>query len=351
MKVLLLGEYSGFYKNLAIGLKEFGVEVTWYCNGDSFKKISGNTGKLLSESRNFIIRNIQNFSFRKLLQDYDIVSMIDLRIWGVVLSVPMVNYIIKNNAKVYANMAGDCSFYYDSWLKSSVPYSPFLDNPQLASVFDGRSLASKLLRKTELYNASRVDGLIPVMNEYRIGVKNYSNLKSTIPLPVDTKTIKYKPNKIRDKIVIFHGLNRENSKGTSYIREAMNIIKARYPDDVEIIIDGNMPLDKYLKVIEKANIIIDQCKAMGWGMNACYSMAQGKIVLAGASKETLDDFGLKKCPIRHIKPDVKSIVEELENLVRNRNMIEQYGEESRKFVEEFHDSRKVAKQYLECWKN
>ena len=35
MKVLLLGEYSGFYYNLKRGLQELGVEMELFANGDA----------------------------------------------------------------------------------------------------------------------------------------------------------------------------------------------------------------------------------------------------------------------------------------------------------------------------
>ena len=41
------------------------------------------------------------------------------------------------------------------------------------------------------------------------------------------------------RIVIFHGIIREDFKGTKYFLEALERIKQEYPDKVEIIVDGN----------------------------------------------------------------------------------------------------------------
>lgn len=349
MKVLLLGEYSGFYKNLIVGLKDYDVDVHWFCNGDGFKKITGSDGKLFQVSGHMLPQYYRNFKTRKKYVDYDVVMMIDLRAWGLVLSQPMIEYITKYNKKIFSSMAGDSTFYYDAWKKGKLKYSPFEDNPELSALFDGKTLKSKLLRRMETNNAKKMDGLIPVMNEYRIGISDFNNLEDIIPLPVDTNTIHYSPNVIKEKIVIFHGLNREKSKGTEYIKEALEVIKRRYTDEVEVIIDGKMPLDKYLQVINRANIIVDQCKCSSWGMNACYSMAQGKVVMAGESNETLSGFGIDRSPIFKIIPNVEQIVQQLEFLIHNKNMIEQYGYESRKFVEKLHDCHLVAEQYMKCW--
>ena len=37
MKILLMGEFSGFYLNLKQGLQELGAEVTLAANGDGWK--------------------------------------------------------------------------------------------------------------------------------------------------------------------------------------------------------------------------------------------------------------------------------------------------------------------------
>ena len=41
MRVLLVGEFSGFYLNLKQGLQELGVDVTLAANGDGWKQIPG----------------------------------------------------------------------------------------------------------------------------------------------------------------------------------------------------------------------------------------------------------------------------------------------------------------------
>ena len=77
-------------------------------------------------------------------------------------------------------------------------------------------------------------------------------------------------------------------------------------------------------------------------MNACHGMAQGKVVLSGASRNTLKEFGLSSSPVFHIKPDVNQIVSQLEYLIENKDNIEEFGYKSRKFVETFHNHRRIA---------
>lgn len=60
MKVLLLGEYSGFYYNLKRGLQELGVEVDLFANGDGWKQIPGADKPLYRDGDTFPLKRIYN---------------------------------------------------------------------------------------------------------------------------------------------------------------------------------------------------------------------------------------------------------------------------------------------------
>ena len=204
-------------------------------------------------------------------------------------------------------------------------------------------------RKTEMHVEETADGIIPIMYEYAVGVRERTNCRKTIPLPFDSKKVEFQGNKFRDKVVFFHGLLREKDKGTDYIREAFKIIKEKYPNDVECIMAGHLPLQEYLEVLGKTNVLVDQCKEHCWGLNACYAMAQGKVVLGGASRNSLKEFGLKKSPLVHIKPNVQQIVSQMEIVLEERKRLEDWGCESRSFVETFHNHIDIAERYVKEW--
>ena len=123
----------------------------------------------------------------------------------------------------------------------------------------------------------------------------------------------------------------------------------RHPNDVEIIIDGKMPLREYLELLKSVNILVDQCKEHCYGLNALYAMAGGRIVLGGATENSLNEYGLDSCPVFHIGPDVNQIVEQLENVISKRSEFEELGYNSRKFVENFHNHINIAQQYVNEW--
>jgi glycosyltransferase involved in cell wall biosynthesis len=115
------------------------------------------------------------------------------------------------------------------------------------------------------------------------------------------------------------------------------------------VIDGKMSLMKYLKILEQANIIVDQALSYEYGMNAIYSMAMGKVVLSGNEPECQDEFNRSDIPVINIKPDVEDIYNKLEKLVLNKDEIIKIGKKSREFVEDFHSHIKVAQQYIDSW--
>lgn len=354
MKVLLLGEFSGFYLNLKQGLQELGVDVTLAANGDGWKQIPGADMPLYRTGDEDALKKIYYKLIKPVLEkdkfrNYDVVQLVGHNIYRPYINSNMIKSLKKNNGKLFLNIAGNCHSLYRAWENGTLGYYTFDDNPEKSEVYTGGGLRRKMTRQTEAYVEEAVDGIIPVMYEYAAGIRNRKNLKRVIPLPFNAGEVQYKENRPEGKLVIFHGILREKDKGTDYIRKAFEIVREKYPEDVEVVMEGKLPLQEYLKVLERTNVLVDQCKEHGWGMNACYGMAQGKVVLGGASRNTLKEFGLKESPVIHIKPDVNQIVSQLEYVIGNREQIAKWGYDSRKFVETFHDSVSIAEQYMETW--
>lgn len=354
IKVLLVGEYSGFHINLKKGLKALGVDCYLAANGDVWKKIDGADFSLFKDSSNSMFgkiwqRIIMPLFCKKPLYGYDYVQLIDPKIYNSYINKIMIKRIIKHNKKVFVSVPGACFSLYNAYKKGLLGYYIFDDNPKLSIQYECKSHISKLKYKQEKYIYSHVDAIIPIMYEYAVGVRHLKNCKRTIPLPFDCTSIECVPNKASDKIVIMHGIIREKDKGTDIIRKALEIIQKRYGDMVEIVYDGKMPLSDYLEKLKTINVLVDQCKEHCYGMNALYAMAEGRIVLGGASDNSLKEFGLNSCPVIHIEPNVEQIVEQLEYVISQKDNFEIMGKKARDFVEQFHDCKKIAQEYLDVW--
>lgn len=356
MKVLLVGEFSGFYLNLKQGLQELGVEVTLAANGDGWKQIPGADMPLYrtgdkAKLKKIYYKLVEPLLGKKKLQGYDVVSLVQENVYRPYINSCMVKALKEQNGSLYVNIAGNCYSLYQSWKDGKLGYYTFDDNPHKHEMYTGGGVRREMTRRTERYVDRIADGIIPVMYEYAVGVRELPNYKKTIPLPFNADKTQYRPNRPGGKLVFYHGILREKDKGTAYIREAFEMIQNKYPNDVEMLVCGSLPFQEYLEVLGKTNVLVDQCKEHCWGMNACYGMAQGKVVLGGASHNSLKEFGLAESPVLHIKPDTAQIVRQIEYVIENRNQIEEWGSKSRRFVEEFHDYRKIAQQYVDVWKN
>lgn len=347
MKILLLGEFSGLYKNLKEGLLELGHSVVLSANGDSWKKVGGADYKLYNNYN--ILEKIKPLISKKKFEGYDVVQFVSPVLFYPLINEIILKHIIKNNDKSFLTVGGDHYQIYKLYKEKKFMYYMYDNDDSFDRKF-GNSFKGTLRKHNDLVVAEKVDGIIPIAYEYAESYRKNKKMTKAIQIPINIDKVEYTPNVVNDRIVIFHGLNRENVKGTQYIREAFRIIKDRYGDEVDLIIDGKMPLDKYLHVINRANIVVDQCKSYGWGVNAVYSLAQGKIVLSGAEAESLKEFGLKSSPIINIRPDVNHIVENLEMLIQCKKDFEKKGYESRKYVETYHNYIKIAQEYIDTWR-
>ena len=349
-KILLLGEYSGLHKNLKEGLVELGHEVLVVSNGDGNKKIDSDI-EIEWKSRNKISRFLQLDHILKSLKGYDIVQFINPYITHR-LGVLLYDSIYKNNNKIFCLAAGDdvelLKFVLSGKMEKYTPFDEYLSDKQKIPYTTKLDyiLHNKFMKKQ--------DGVIPIMWEYAESYRHsqyYNKMKKTIPLPINTDKIQYVGNKADNKIVFYHASNRPKFKGSNAIIKAMEIFQNKYPNDVEMICADFLPLNEYLDVISKANVVIDQCRSYSYGMNAVYSMAQGKIVMSGAEPEALKELNVKQSPVINITPDVNQIISQFEYILENKQNIARMGQSSRKYVEEVHGYKKIAEEYIKAWSN
>lgn len=353
MKILLLGEYSGLYKNLKEGLEELGHKAMVASSGDGYKKIQNDIdfSSTLPGVLGKAHRKLKPLAMLSELKNYDIVQLIN----------PFYFYhkffpnnyffdkIIEQNDKFFMSAAGDDPYYW-KYGRERLRYGPFDDF--LKYDYKKKMHFFELERffnfNTDLIAKSR--GIIPIMYEYEESYRDSDKRLRTIPIPINVNKIAYKENTIKNKLVVFHGLNRYGFKGTRFIEEAFSILRKKYPNDLDLVIKGNLPIDEYLALMAKTNVVIDQTNSYSCGVNGIYALAMGKVVLGGAEPEALKSHGVNDSPIVNVVPSVESIVTEVEKLLEQRNEIKSLGESSRIYAENIHSHIKIAEQYVELWK-
>lgn len=353
MKVLLLGEFSSLHKFLKDGLQELGVETTIAANGDGWKKIGGADIALPEYEAGGPVKRARSYlrflNAIRQLKGYDVVQIINPNIFSFAIWKASIRWLKKQNTILSLVSAGDQYILLDQYKRGTFDYYAYDYDKKIFETYSSKTIAGRMRIKRDLSISKSADIVIPCAYEYSLGYGK--KISKVIPLPINVQAVNYAENTVREKIVIFHGINRELAKGTPFIREAMERIKKDFPDKVEIIIDGRMPFEKYLEVMSRTNIVIDQCLAYGYGINACLAMAQGKVVLAPCRKETLNAVGLKTSPIISIEPNADIIYQKLVMLVKHKDEISQIGAQSMKYVCDYHDCVKIAGQYIQAWKS
>lgn len=353
MKILLLGEFSGLHKNLKEGLVELGHDVTLAGRRDWFKKIPVDIDLEAKGSQigRKIKRRVKPILKLPHLVGYDIVQLINPFYFYQKYFPTKIfyNILINNSKKFFLSAAGSDAFFWRQG-RQRLEYGPYDDFLKYDNKSDYYFLNTD---KAYEFNSSfikRVDGIIPIMYEYEISYQGSEKLLKTIPIPINTREIEYEENVIDQKLIVFHGLSRYGFKGTRHVEKAFKYLSQKYPNDLELIIDGKMPLDKYLALMSKTNIVIDQLNSYSLGVNGVYALAMGKVVLGGAEPESLRSLRVEESPVFNVKPNAQSIINVIEYLLENKSMISQIGYRSRKFAEDVHGHIKVAQEYINVWK-
>jgi len=354
MRILLFGEFSGLHNNLKEGLAELGHEVVIAAGRDGFKRIEsdicldntmpGLLGKIETRVKPFL-------EMRK-LSGYDVVQIVNPFFPNAKLFPRGLFYSIlcKRNAKFFILGAGSDAYFWRHG-RERLKYGPFEEflkyDVEAKTFYMEGERAYKYNKKI----VEMSDGLIPVMYEYEISYADSEKRLGTIPLPINTRSVEYRENRVGNKLVVFHGLSRYGFKGTRHVEEAFAVLERRYPNDLDLRIDGKIPLSEYLEVLRKANVVIDQVHTHSLGMNGIYALAMGKVVLGGAEPEGLQSLGVNMTPVVNIEPHRDSIIGAVEDLLDRRSTIPEIGERGRRFAERVHGHVNVAQKYVDTWRD
>lgn len=376
MKVLLIGEYSRLHNSLKEGLESLGHVVTLVAEGDYFKDYPADIKLKRRFEKGFLNKvkiaiyktfgiNITSldlyFQFlrhAKYLKNHDVVQLINerpFRITGII-AVKIIDFLFKNNGKIHLLACGtdyiSVKYAYDKKFRYSI-LTPYFEKKvtkkQFANIFSYLSPESKeyhfnLTQKISGITASDIDYVLPYLE--------HSKFKGLIPNPINTDKIRFIENYIEEKIVIFHGVNRNNfyKKGNDIFEEALKIIEQKYIDKVEIIVTENVPYQQYIRSYNKAHILLDQVYAYDQGYNALEAMAKGKVVFTGAEKEFLEHYHLVEDEVCiNALPNVNYLVEKLSLLIENPYIITKISLNARDFIEEEHHYVKIAQKYIDIY--
>lgn len=377
MKILLVGEFSGLHNHLKKGLNALGHEVTLVNNGDGFKdfpadvsiKASFFKSKLGNIPRQLWYR-IFNFDLALLehglrfwwnlskFKNYDVVQLINE--WPIQTSTGLEYFLLKKlfkqNNQVFLLSCGVDSYQVKHMLSKKPKYSvmtPYLEHPSqykkmYTYYFD---YIQPSFQKISQLIYSNCSGIIATDFDYIEALQSNTKYCGYIPYPIDIVESR-KTNDKNSKITILLGINSGNAikKGISFFQKALEVIKKKYPNEVELLVAQNIPYSEYQLYFEKADIVLDQVYSFDQGYNALEAMLLGKVVFTGAETQFLKFYNLQEDEICiNALPDVNYIIEKLSFLIENRAKIDEIGQKAKTFVEKYHDSKMIAQKYVDIY--
>ncbi len=359
MRILLLGEFSALHSNLKAGLEGLGHEVVLAGTGDGFKKtpVDFDFDSSLPSALGKIHKYLKPFFHLDEFSGFDVVQVINPFIFysprypsafNLAYNKILFNEIRQRNGKMFLLGAGSDAYFWRV-TRDKMRYSPHSEHLKYDLKTNYHYLESDGAFELNNYFVELVDGIIPIMYEYEVAYQDCPKRLNTIAIPMNLDKIKFVENKVEDKITVFHGLNRYGFKGTLHVETAFRELSERYQSDLELVIRGNMPLNDYLELMKKTNIVVDQVNSYSLGVNGIYALAMGKVVMGGAEPESLISLGIERSPVINLLPDAKDIMMKITELLDRKAEISELALESRLFVEKHHSHVKVAQKYLDTW--
>ncbi len=378
MKILLVGEYNSSHKTLKDGLVELGHEVTVVGLGDGFKKRVSDVNfkapyksglplffnkvlfKLFKIDLYSVSIKRQFFKQQELFSNNDIVQLINEHAFSTQPETEreLLEFIFKNNQNVFLLSCGmdyiSVQFAMDKKYRYSI-LTPYFDGKRhKKNQYSITKYITPQSKKLHQFIFENIKGVIASDLDYEVPLLGHPKYLGMVPNPINIKELKYIPLSVEGKIVIFHGINRNNyyKKGNYLFEEALEIIQEKFSEKIKIITVESVPYDTYINLFNDAHILLDQVFAYDQGFNALEAMAKGKVVFTGAEQEWLDYFQLEEDTVAiNALPDAQKIAEKLEWLIVHPEKILEISKNARTFIEEKHDHLLAAGDYLNKWKS
>ena len=376
MRILLIGEFSRLHNSLKEGLVALGHEVVIVANGDGFKNYPADLSTkakwcetLIGNIPRQIIFRLTKFDIATLefgvrfyfhlnqLKNFDVVQLINE---APIQTTPklerfLLKKIFKYNKKTFLLCCGVDYMVAKYLTEKKERYSimnPYFENPKSKKEYQFiLNFLKSDHKKTHDLVYKNVHGVIASDIDYFLPMQKHLKFLGMLSNPVNINKIEFSELEITNKIIIFLGINRGTyyTKGISFFEKALEILKQKMGDRIEIIIAENLPYQNYIFKYNQAHIILDQIYGFDQGYNALEAMAKGKVVFTGAEKEWEEYYNLSEKVAINALPDIDYLVSELENLVNNPTHIIAIGKRARKFVEKEHNYINIAEKYCETW--
>lgn len=366
MRILFMGDYSGYHASLGAELRRRGHEVTIVSDGNRYM----DTGRDITLTRQSGFLGSLRYLYDVMrvvetLKGYDIVQLIgphflNLRPGKIAY---MLRQLRRQNGAVGLSMCSLDHFYVKAMLKGELlPYSEFMVSGKPTEYSSAcsrtveqwmqpvcRDLAKQVYEEadaafTALYEYHAVAGqLIPEEKLAYIGIG-----VDTDSLRPETAT----PAPGHTPLRIFIGAKAETElcKGIPTLQNALEKVVADNPDRYELVRVSGLPLSEYLEQMRGADVVVDQLYSMTPATNALQAMALGKVVIGGGEEAYYDFIEERHLrPIINADPRNEHLADTLATALSDRNALSDRARQGRELAVRHNDIRVVTDRFLAHW--
>lgn len=362
MKILLLGEFSNIHWTLAEGLRILGHEVCVVSDGNHWKNYKRDISLLRPTDGK--IDGVKYLAKVLLLlpklKGYDIVQIVNPCFLHLKpeKSLPIYRFLRKHNKKIFLGAFGTDHYYVKTCMETNVfKYSDFKSQDKFRDTPVNRKIIKECMyggtARANKEIAQTCNGIIACLWEYYVSYTSYFPDKLTfIPLPIDYSDIVSQVRPEPEKVNFFIGIQsaRSDIKGTDIMYPVLKEVQQRYPDRCYITEAIDAPYDTYQRLMDDADVQLDQLYSYTPSMNSLLAMAKGIIVVGGGEEENYEIINEKELrPIINVYPSKEDIFRKLEFIVQHKEQIPILSAQSIEYVRKHHDHVKVAQQYADFW--
>lgn len=368
MRILLLGEYSNVHHTLALGLRALGHDVTVASGGDGWKNYPRDIDLRREKLGAWGGLQFVAKTWKSLLsfKGYDIVQLInpvfiDLRAERIF---PLYNYLRKHNRRVVMGAFGMDYYYIKACLScKTFRYSDF-NFGERERVSDENEIFKRdwfygAKAKLNQRIAADCDAVVAGLYEYFASYMDHSPYGEKlhyIPFPIVPTTENAPFHREKGApLRLFIGVQKKRTayKGTDIMWSAAQRVAADFPDACCLKVAESVPFAEYVKMLDTAEVILDQLYSYTPAMNALEAMARGAIVVGGAEPESYTLLGEETLhPVINVQPNEHSVYNALKNLVLRRDeLVPKLRSEGLAYIAKHHDYVKVAARYAQLYES
>ena len=334
MKILFVGDYSGFHASLAEELRRRGHQCTVVSDGSTFMDTDRDI--TLHRQPGFVgsVKYLYNACrVIERLRGYDVVQLINAHFLS--LRPGRLSYFLnglkRNNGHVFLSHCSTDYYYAKAMLAGNVlEYSEYgFDGRQTEFTLHCSDTIDSWLRPVNKVWADtlyeEVDGAVSALYEYhKVWQPIFGDRLNYVGIGVDTRRLAYSPIPADGPL--------------------------RYPDEIELLVAEGLPLNEYLRLADSCRVVADQIYSYTPATNALQSMAMGKVVISGGEEEYYRFIGEEKLrPIINLDPRHDNFADRLEPILLDRADLQRRSREGRRLVARHNDVRIVADRLLSAW--